>query len=169
MRYRQWISELLNDGFVNCMPILDHLGEIDYYKEHVKVKTKVGIRLASDEEPKFEFYTSRLGVRYDDVISLYEQQLRDDPRFELKMLHYFINTGIKDTSYYWSELSRFLHKYCELKKVCPELDTIDIGGGFPIKTSIQSDYDYRYMIGEILRTIKRICAEQGVPEPNIFT
>ena len=46
------------------------------------------------------------------------------------MLHYFITTGIKDTSYYWSELSRFVHKYCELRKVCDTLDTIDIGGGF---------------------------------------
>ncbi|MDX5437401.1 MAG: arginine decarboxylase, partial [Pontibacter sp.] len=168
-RYREWITEFINDGFVNCMPILDHLGEIDYYKDHVNTKTKVGIRLASDEEPKFEFYTSRLGVRYNDVIDLYEQQIKPDDRFELKMLHYFINTGIKDTSYYWSELSRFVHKYAEVKKVCPELDTIDIGGGFPIKTSIQADYDYRYMTEEILRTIKRICNEEGVPEPNIFT
>lgn len=71
-RYRHSISELINNGFVNCMPILDHLGEIEYYKEHVKTKAKVGIRLASDEEPKFEFYTSRLGVRYNDVIDLYE-------------------------------------------------------------------------------------------------
>jgi len=62
-----------------------------------------------------------------------------------------------------------VHKYCELKKVCPELDTIDIGGGFPIKTSIQFDYNYRYMIEEILRTIQRICKEEEVPEPNIFT
>ena len=35
------------------------------------------------------------------------------------MLHFFINTGIKDTAYYWSELSRFIFKYCELKKICP--------------------------------------------------
>lgn len=168
--YRQHISELLNDGFKNCIPVLDNLGEIEYYKEHVKAeKTKLAMRLASDEEPKFEFYTSRLGIRYNDVTNLYEQQIKDDPRFELKMLHYFINTGIKDTSYYWSELSRFIHKYAELKKVCPELDTVDIGGGFPIKTSIHTDYNYEYMTQEILRTIKRICNEEGVPEPNIFT
>src|SRR5690606_35492755 len=76
---------------------------------------------------------------------------------------------IKDTSYYWSELSRFVHTYCDLKKVCPELDSMDIGGGFPIKTSIQFDYDYRYMIEQILKTIQRICNEEGVDTPNIFT
>src|SRR6187401_1643400 len=35
--YRQYISELLNDGFKNCVPILDNLGEIDFYEENVKV------------------------------------------------------------------------------------------------------------------------------------
>ncbi|QIL75505.1 MULTISPECIES: arginine decarboxylase [Hymenobacter] len=167
--YKRDISDLINDGFVNCMPILDNLGEIDYYHDHVREKCSVGMRLASDEEPRFQFYTSRLGVRYADAIPLYEQKIKDDPRFELKMLHYFINTGIKDTSYYWSELSRFVHKYCELRKVCPTLTTIDIGGGLPIQTSIQPEYDYQYMVEEILRTIQRICAEEGVPEPHIFT
>ncbi|MGV3642353.1 MAG: arginine decarboxylase [Adhaeribacter sp.] len=168
--YRQYITGLLNDGFHNVTPILDNLDEIDYYKQHVTAdKVQLGIRVASDEEPKFEFYTSRLGIRYNDVVDLYQNQIKNDERFELKMLHYFINSGIKDTSYYWSELSRFVHKYCELKKVCPELDTIDIGGGFPIKTSITFNYNYRYMIEEILRTIQRICQQEGVPEPNIFT
>ncbi|MFC6999073.1 type III PLP-dependent enzyme domain-containing protein [Rufibacter roseus] len=167
--YRNHITSMINDGFRNVTPVLDHLGEIDHYEEHVTGQCQVGIRLASDEEPKFQFYTSRLGVNYNDVVGLYENKIKNNPKFKLKMLHYFINTGIKDTSYYWSELSRFVHKYCEMKKLCPELDTIDIGGGFPIKTSIQFDYNYRYMIEEILRTIQRICREEGVPEPHIFT
>jgi arginine decarboxylase len=167
--YKREITALINDGFVNCMPILDAPNEVEYYHDNVREKCNVGMRLASDEEPRFQFYTSRLGVRYADALPLYEQKIKDDPRFELTMLHYFINTGIKDTSYYWSELSRFVHKYCELRKVCPTLTTIDIGGGLPIQTSIQKEYDYPYMIEEVLRTIQRICAEEGVPEPDIFT
>jgi arginine decarboxylase len=169
--YKRDITALLNDGFANCLPILDSPNEIDYYLAHVNdgAKVKMGLRLASDEEPRFQFYTSRLGIRYADAVPLYEQKIKEDPRFELTMLHYFISTGIKDTSYYWSELSRFIHKYCELRKICPTLQTIDIGGGLPIQTSIQLEYDYPYMIAEILRTIQRICAEEGVPEPNIFT
>ncbi|QHL87069.1 arginine decarboxylase [Nibribacter ruber] len=167
--YRNYITGMINDGFKNVTPVLDDLNEIDHYQEKVEGTCQVGIRLASDEEPKFQFYTSRLGINYNDVVGLYESKIKDNPKFKLKMLHYFINTGIKDTSYYWSELSRFVHKYCEMKKICPDLDTIDIGGGFPIKTSIQFDYNYRYMIEEILRTIQRICKEEGVAEPNIFT
>ena len=168
-KYKQYITELLNDGFVNCIPILDNLTEIDYYLEHVTVPFQVGIRIASDEEPKFGFYTSRLGVRYNDIISLYEEKIKNNPQVSLKMLHFFINSGIKDTAYYWSELTRFIQKYVELKRVAPSLDSMDIGGGWPIKTNVFFDYDYQYMADQIVKNIKWMCAKNNTTEPNIFT
>ncbi|WP_114750573.1 arginine decarboxylase [Pleomorphovibrio marinus] len=167
--YKQYISELLNDGFANCIPVLDNLTEIDYYLEHVKVPFQVGIRIAADEEPKFGFYTSRLGVRYADIVKLYEEKIKDNPNVSLKMLHFFINSGIRDTAYYWSELTRFIQKYVELKKVAPELDTMDVGGGWPIKTNVFFDYDYQYMADQIVKNIKWMCAKNNTVEPNIFT
>lgn len=167
--YRQYISDLINDGFTNCVPILDNLTEIDFYEQHNKVNCQVGIRIAADEEPNFAFYTSRLGIRYSDVMDLYKKRIEGRAKFSLKLLHFFINTGIKDTAYYWSELTKFVELYCELKKICPELDSIDIGGGFPIQTSMQFEYDYEYIVEQIVENIQYICNEQGVPCPNIFT
>jgi arginine decarboxylase len=85
------------------------------------------------------------------------------------MLHFFINTGINDNAYYWNELHKCLKVYCMLKKECPELDSLNIGGGFPIKRSLKFDYDYEYMAEEIVSQIKLVCEEEGVPEPDIFT
>ena len=167
--YKQYITDLLNDGFVNCIPVLDNITEIDYYLEHVKVPFKVGIRIAADEEPTFGFYTSRLGVRYNDIIKLYEEKIKNNPNVSLKMLHFFINSGIGDTAYYWSELTRFIQKYVELKKVANELDTMDIGGGWPIKTNVFFDYDYQYMADQIIKNIKWMCAKNNTIEPNILT
>lgn len=167
--YMQYITELLNDGFKNCIPILDNLFEMDHYEAGVNVPYKVGIRVAADEEPNFEFYTSRLGIRYSDINSYYKEKIEKSEKAELKLLHFFINTGIKDTAYYWSELSRFVFKYCELKKICPTLDSIDIGGGFPIKTSLTFQYDYKYMIEQIVENIKWICDKNNVPVPHIYT
>jgi arginine decarboxylase len=59
--------------------------------------------------------------------------------------------------------------YCELKKICPELDSLNIGGGFPIKNSLAFDYDYEYLTEEIISQIKSICTQHDVPEPNIFS
>ena len=85
------------------------------------------------------------------------------------MLHFFINTGIRDTSYYWNELSRCLNLYCDLRQICPDLDSLNIGGGLPIKTSLTWDYDYKYMIEEIVNQIKTVCEAHGVPVPDIYT
>ena len=167
--YLQYISEMINDGF-NCIPVLDNLKEIEYYEKAITApKANIAIRIATDEEPDFAFYTSRLGVRYSDVSSLYLEKIKPNERFNLKMLHFFINTGIKDSAYYWSELSRFIYKYCELKKICPELDSIDLGGGLPIQTSLQFNYDYQAMVDEIVESIAWICSKNNVPVPNIFT
>ena len=129
-KYVENIIDLLNDNYKNCIPVLDNMNELSAYVDAVKKPFQLGLRVASDEEPNFEFYTSRLGIRYNDIIDFYKNNIAPAPGVKLKLLHYFINTGIRDTAYYWSELSRFIHKYCELKKICPEVDTIDIGGGF---------------------------------------
>lgn len=167
--YMQYISALVNDGFHNCIPILDNMSEIDYYKKHVNGRFKVGIRVAADEEPDFDFYTSRLGVRYSDVMELYYQKIAYDKTIDLKILHFFINSGIRDTQYYWTELNKFIHKYCELKKVCEDLDTLDIGGGFPIMYTLSYQYDHQYMADQIVEIIKDVCDRNNVPCPNIIT
>jgi len=167
--YQKAITELINEGF-NVMPVLDNLREIDYYSKNVTAESvNFGIRIATDEEPNFAFYTSRLGVRYADINELYKEKIQPNPKFKLKMLHFFINTGMKDTAYYWSELTRFMFKYCELKKICPDLDSIDIGGGLPIQTSLQFNYDYQQMIDEIVENIQWICNKNNVPVPHLFT
>ncbi|MBP5709770.1 MAG: arginine decarboxylase [Bacteroidales bacterium] len=163
------ISMMLNKGYVNTIPVLDSKTEFDLLDKNIQTKCKIGIRIASEEEPSFEFYTSRLGIRYNDIIPFYEKKIKENPKFELKMLHFFINTGIKDTAYYWNELAKCVSVYCDLKKICPELDSLNIGGGFPIKNSLSFEYDYEYMAEEIVSQIKHICESAGVQEPNIFT
>lgn len=168
-KYIESIINLFNNGFKNTIPIIDYVNELELYESSINSPIQIGIRIASEEEPMFEFYTSRLGIGYKDIIPFYKKKIKDNPKFKLKMLHFFINTGIKDNSYYWNELLKSIHVYCELKKICPELDSLNIGGGFPIKTSLAFEYDYEYMAEEIVTQIKKVCGEYNVPEPNIFT
>tara|TARA_R110000737_G_scaffold108489_1_gene141219 strand:+ start:48 stop:1187 length:1140 start_codon:yes stop_codon:yes gene_type:complete len=168
-KYIDNIARLINNGHQNCIPIIDNYEEIDLLTEAIDDTFKVGIRIASEEEPKFEFYTSRLGIGYKNIVPFYENQIRDNDKIELKMLHFFINTGIRDNAYYWNELVKCLKVYVRLKKICPSLDSLNIGGGFPIKNSLQFDYDYQYMIDEILNQISISCNEADVPVPHIFT
>ncbi|MDR2912595.1 MAG: arginine decarboxylase [Alistipes sp.] len=168
-QYVENIAALVNSGFHNTVPILDNKEEIDLFNGVLEKRCKIGLRIAAEEEPKFDFYTSRLGIRYNEILELYKQKIKPNKKYEMKMLHFFINTGIKDTAYYWNELNRCVNLYCELKKICPELDSLNIGGGFPIQTSLAMEFDYEYMAEEIVAQIKNICNSQGIEEPHLFT
>ncbi len=167
--YTSRICKLINTGFKNVIPVLDNKEELKAYKA-ARTPFKLGIRVASEEEPSFPFYTSRLGIRPKDILEFYVDEIEgNEHKFQLKMLHIFLNKGIKDDIYYWSELNKVINLYCQLKKICPELDSINIGGGFPIKHSLRFEYDYQFMINEIVSNIKKACKKAKVPMPHIFT
>jgi arginine decarboxylase len=170
-QYTRNIAQLINTGFRNVIPVLDNIPEFEDYKKSIRSKdpVNIGIRIATEEEPTFDFYTSRLGIRNRDVLEFYVDKIKGNSRFQLKMLHFFMNKGIKDDIYYWSELNKVLNLYCQLKKICPELTGLNIGGGFPIKHSLGFDYDYSYMVNEIVSTIKKVCKKANVPVPDIYT
>lgn len=168
-QYVENIAALVEAGFENTIPILDNKDELELLDSAIEKGCKIGIRIASEEEPKFDFYTSRLGIRYNEILDFYKSKIQKNKKFKLKMLHFFINTGMRDSAYYWNELSKCLNVYVELKKICPDLDSLNIGGGFPIKNSLAFDYDYEYMAEEIIMQIKNYCNQFQIEEPNIFT
>jgi arginine decarboxylase len=168
-QYIENIARIINNGHKNTIPIIDNYEELDLLQSAIRGKFKIGIRIAAEEEPKFEFYTSRLGIGYKNIVPFYKKQIHDNKNLELKMLHFFINTGINDNAYYWSELIKCIKVYVALKKECPSLDSLNVGGGFPIKNSLAFEYDYQYMIDEIINQVKIACDEAEVDVPNIFT
>lgn len=167
--YVDKIAHLMSSKAVNVLPVLDNYIEIDQIKAKTTEPFSVGIRIASEEEPKFEFYTSRLGIGYKNIVPFYKQYIQDDPQVSLRMLHFFINTGIRDTAYYWNELQKCLKVYVGLKKICPSLKALNIGGGFPIKNSLAFNYDYAYMVDEIVNQVRIVCEEAGIEVPDLYT
>lgn len=168
-RYLDRIAELINMGYSNTIPIIDNEDELAKILERTNKKVSIGIRIASEEEPKFPFYTSRLGIGYRDIVHFFENNVKGNSKVELKLLHFFINTGISDTAYYWNELTKCMNVYCNLRAVCKTLDSLDIGGGFPIKNSLAFEFDYAYIVDEIVAQIQLACNEKKVPHPDIYT
>ncbi|RLD62983.1 MAG: arginine decarboxylase [Bacteroidetes bacterium] len=168
-RYIDNIVDLINSGHQNCIPIIDNYKELELLSEKIENQFKIGIRIASEEEPNYEFYTSRLGIGYKDISNFYQSKIKGNKQFSLKMLHFYIDSGIKDNVHYWNELNKCLSVYTDLKKLCPTIDSLNIGGGFPIKNSLAFDYDYEYMVNEIVKKIKIACDTENVETPHIFT
>lgn len=168
-RYLSKVVELIKDGFTNVIPIVDNWAEFDYYDQNLDKPCQLGIRVATEEEPNFEFYTSRLGIRNSELVRFYKEKIAGNPKFKLRMLHFFVDTGIKDSLYYWGELKKAIKLYCEIRNEAESLREINIGGGMPIRNSLGFEFDYKYMVKEIVSNILQACEEEGVPEPDIFT
>jgi len=163
------IAGLLKDDFENVIPIIDSKAEIDRLLKSTDKDLTIGIRMAINEEPQSAYYTSRLGIRSAEIIDYYKKVLSKKKRVKVKMLHFFVDSGIKDSLYYWGEFRKALKIFAELKKICPSLDSINLGGGLPIRNNLGFEYDYKYMINELVSTIKSVCEEENIPEPHIFT
>jgi arginine decarboxylase len=167
--YMNKIVSLMEDGYENVIPVLDSKQELDRFYAKTKGELTVGIRMAINEEPQSAYYTSRLGIRSAEIIEYYKSKISKKKRVKLKMLHFFVDSGIKDNLYYWGEFRKALKLFAELKKICPTLDSINLGGGLPIRNNLGFEYDYKYMINELVRNIKEVCMEEGIDEPDIYT
>jgi arginine decarboxylase len=170
--YLQKIAKLNQEGFYNSILILDsktELARVKKYAKNLEVPLKIGIRMAIDEEPQTAYYTSRLGIRSNEILSFYNEHIKGDKSISLKMLHFFIDSGIKDNMYYWGEFQKAIKLYVDLKLECPGLRAINLGGGFPIRNNLGFDYDYEYIINELVGNITAACREVDIAEPDIFT
>ena len=170
--YLQKIAQLNKDGFINSILILDskkELARVKKYAIDLPKPLKIGIRMAIDEEPQTAYYTSRLGIRAAEILDFYQNEIVGDESVSLKMMHFFIDSGIKDNMYYWGEFQKALKLFVDLKRVCPELKALDLGGGFPVRNNLGFEYDYEYIINEIVGNIKTACIDAKIEEPDIFT
>lgn len=164
------ILRLQDSGFENSIIIFDSVTELDrLLKIKSKNKIKIGLRMSINEEAQSAYYTSRLGIPDTAMLSFFNENIKDNDKVELKMLHFFVDSGIKDTLYYWGEFQKALKLYIDLKKTCPSLESFNLGGGFPIRNHLGFEYNYEYMINEIIKNIKEACNKENVVEPNIFT
>lgn len=168
--YIHKIIRLYKEGFTNSVIILDSEDELNKIEKMAEgMKIKIGIRMAIDEEPQSSYYTSRLGIRHTELLSFYKERIENNKNVTFKMLHFFVDSGIKDSLYYWGEFQKAIKLFVEMKKQSKDLDSLNLGGGFPIRNNLGFEYDYEYMIREIIKNIKTACINENVEEPDIYT
>ena len=168
--YLDKILELYDLGFHELIIVMDSTFEVDRLIAKVgKRKIQIGLRMAIDEEPQSAYYTSRLGIRPTEILDVYKNQVKKCKNLKFVMLHFFVDSGIKDNIYYWGEFQKAMTVYANLKRECDTLYSINLGGGFPIRNHLGFEYDYEGIINEIIRTIADICEHESVDEPDIYT
>jgi len=167
--YLQKIVKLIEQGFKNTIIVLDNMHELKRIQALTKKHITIGVRMAIDEESQSAYYTSRLGIRQNEIIKFVNEEIVNNKQVTLKMLHFFVDSGINDSFYYWGEFQKAMKTFVELKKINPKLDSLNLGGGFPIRNHLGFEYDYEYIIREIVKNIKDVCINESIEEPDIYT
>lgn len=167
--YLRKIVKLMENGFTNTIVVLDNIHELKRILALTKKHITIGVRMAIDEESQSAYYTSRLGIRQNEIIKFVSEEIVNNKQVTLKMLHFFVDSGINDSFYYWGEFQKAMKTFVELKRINPKLNSLNLGGGFPIRSHLGFEYDYEYIIRELVKNIKDVCINEGIEDPDIFT
>ncbi len=168
--YLRKIVQLQDRGFTNSIIVLDSVSEFDRLRAVAgNRKIKIGLRMAVDEEAQSAYYTSRLGIQPSRLLPFFRDQIAGASNIELVMFHFFVDSGIRDTIYYWGEFRKAMNHFIAIKKECPTLNALNLGGGFPIRNHLGFSYDYESTINEIVAGVKTSCDDEGIPHPDLFT
>lgn len=164
------IGRLINKGFSNSITVLDNMSELEKLKTiDTNKKIKIGIRICIEEEPQAAYYTSRMGIKKKEILEYVSEKIIGDDRFELTMVHFFVDSGITDNIYYWNEFKKAVTIFTSVKKLVPSVKSLNIGGGFPFQNSLNFNYDYEYIANELVFNIKEACEDASIDEPDIYT
>lgn len=168
--YQAGITAMMQQGYCSVLPVIDSRTELLYYLEEIKDLSpiKIGIRLNLSFIAGYD-RKSRFGLSPVDILSYYQNEISKNEQLELTTLHFFNEKGMDNSDDYWHVLEEIVRFYCQLKRLNPKLNSLDIGGGMPFRSRLHSDFDLPFLVQRIISTVQNICFEEAVMEPNIIT
>jgi arginine decarboxylase len=94
----------------------------------------------------------------------------------LKLLHFHIGSQITDIKRVKNAMKEAARVYSKIRQMHINIEYLDIGGGMGVdydgsKTTFESSVNYttQEFANDVIYTIKSVCEDENVPEPNIVT
>ncbi|MBI2464346.1 hypothetical protein HYV57_05300 [Candidatus Peregrinibacteria bacterium] len=156
--YVKLIVELRNMG-LGIIPIIESMEELRTFKGfsgdlgiRVNLKTKV----KSHWDKKID----QFGLELDEILEL--GRIRN-----LKMLHYHLGSQIMLENDMVQGLREGFEAYKKIRKNCPSLDTLNIGGGHAIPHEKKKLYSVESVLYRIFYNLKKWSEKETIPHPNV--
>lgn len=157
-QYLDLIEELRMKG-MNIVPIIESMDELDRIsklKGDIGVRVDLNIKADTHWDKKFD----RFGLSEKDALDL--SKLKN-----LKIMHYHMGSQIKTQKSILDGIKHAFSIYLELQKTHPNLDTLDIGGGFGIPYEKKKFYTAKGVSSKIIKTLKNLSDKAGIKHPNL--
>lgn len=94
----------------------------------------------------------------------------------LKLLHFHIGSQITDIKRVKAAMKEAARVYSKIRQMHVDVEYLDIGGGMGVdydgsKTTFASSVNYttQEFANDVVYTIKSVCEDENVPEPNLVT
>src|SRR5215813_10282164 len=94
----------------------------------------------------------------------------------LKLLHFHIGSQITDIKRVKAAMKEAARVYAKIRQMHIDVEFLDIGGGMGVdydgsKTTFESSVNYtsQEFANDVVYTIKSVCDDENVPEPNLVT
>ncbi|MFL6274737.1 MAG: biosynthetic arginine decarboxylase [Blastocatellia bacterium] len=108
-----------------------------------------------------------------ECIRLLREQGMEDT---LKLLHFHIGSQITDIKRVKAAMKEAARVYSKIRQMKIDVEFLDIGGGLGVdydgsKTTFESSVNYttQEFANDVIYTIKSVCEDENVPEPNLVT
>jgi len=157
-QYLDLIEELRSKG-MTIIPIIEGPEEIERlskYKGDIGVRVDLDVKADTHWDKKFD----RFGLSEKDVLYL-------DKMKNLKIMHYHLGSQIKTQKSIFDGIKHAFNIYVELQKTHPNLDTLDIGGGFGIPYEKKKFYTAKGVSSKIIKILKNLSDKAGIKHPNL--
>ncbi len=157
-QYLDLIEELRAKG-MNIVPIMESLDEVDRlskYKGDIGVRVDLNVKADSHWDKKFD----RFGLSEKDALDLSKMK-------NLKIMHYHMGSQIKTQKSIFDGVKHAFSIYAELQKTHPNLDTLDIGGGFGIPYEKKKFYTAKGVSSKLIKMLKHLSDKAGIKHPNL--
>ena len=157
-QYLNLIEELRAKG-MNIVPILESLEEVERlskYKGDIGVRVDLNVKTDSHWDKKFD----RFGLSEKDALDLSKMK-------NLKIMHYHMGSQIKTQKSIFEGVKYGFSIYTQSQKTHPNLDTLDIGGGFGIPYEKKKFYTAKGVSSKIVKILKNLSDKAGIKHPNL--
>src|SRR3989338_5314672 len=165
-----WLVKKLWEGerFHSKLRVLCNGPKTDAYLElieELRLKNLSIIPIIEDEHEleKLAKYNKKI-----DRFGFTGKEILDLPRMKnLKLLHYHIGSQITSARSVLKPVEEATALYIKLLKNQPNLDTLDIGGGFGVPYEKKPFYNAKKMSERIVNLIKKMCDGAEARHPNL--
>ncbi len=183
---RSYINLALMSQKIGRRPIItiEKLSELSLVldvAEEIGVEPQIGLRLRLAGRGAGRWERSggdraKFGLSIGEIVSALAQLKSRGKLGCLRLLHFHAGSQLTSISVLSVALKEAAQTYIQLRKECPNLDLMDVGGGLGVdydgsKTNFTSSMNYTLeeYARDIVWGLKDLCEQAGVPHPHIIT